>query len=221
MVYYPRRIRFDDVLWSTGDPKIQGKEFQKLTKNINWCESLWDRVVLAPAILVKDIQAFPECIEWVRQKTEEGFIYPDLHGYDHGPYQTRTEEEVSEHLDKSLEWFNSELDTVPVRWVTPHGSNSPAMTDAARKHGLVIETTDFPVVDQKAADTLLRESWDLQDLDNKVIMNHWWERGLRLYRLAKVLEYQNVQDAMGASKIELSAKDWKICWNDWNDPNGS
>lgn len=34
------RIRFDDVLWETSDPKMKGKELTKVQKHINWCANL-------------------------------------------------------------------------------------------------------------------------------------------------------------------------------------
>lgn len=209
----PDRIRFDDVLWKSSDPKMAGREMQKFVKHINWCQNI--DVPLTPAILCQDIEQFPESITWLREKTEEGIIYPDLHGVDHGPYAPRSQAEVEEHLDKAQEWFKQHLGVPAIRWVTPHGADSPAMQAAADKFDLVIETTGFPVVDQKVLDTKLRETRDLELLNGIVIMCHYWERGLRLYRIARIIEHQSVEAAMEATRSELSVKDFKICWNQW------
>lgn len=209
----PNRIRFDDVLWATSDPKVKGRELQKFKKNVEWCRDT--NVVLTPAILCQDIEQFPEAIEQVRRWFMEGMVYPDLHGWDHGPYAPRTQQEIEEHLDKAEKWFWKNFKCLPVRWVTPHGADSPAMQAAAAKYNMVIETTAPPVIDQKQLDTLLRETWDLTVLNGRVIMNHWWDRGLRLYRIARIIEHQNVLTAIDATRSEMSEADHKICWASW------
>ncbi len=210
MIHAPDRIRFDDAIWES---KGEGNSMQKFTKNVNWCINT--NVPLTPAILCEETEKFPEGIAWLYEKTEQGVIYPDLHGWDHGPYEPRTQAEIEEHLDMAQVWFELNLGVPAIRWVTPHGSNSPAMQAAAAKYDLVIETTDHPVVDQKALDTQLRETKDLRLFDGAVIMVHYWERGLRMFRMARIIEHQGVEEAMEATLSELSKKDWKICWNDW------
>jgi hypothetical protein len=207
-----KRIRFDDVLWSTSDKKIKGKEFAKFKKHIDWCNSVY--ITLTPAILCQSIEEHPECIEYVKEETRLGNMYPDLHGWDHGPYETRTVDEIKQHLDLSIEWFDKNLGVTPIRWVTPHGSNTVAMQDAAREFGLIIEDTDYPVIDQKELDTHLRVTKDLSVMDDRVLMVHWWERGLRLYRIARIIKYGSVASAVKNTKTELDAKSWKICWNE-------
>lgn len=187
---------------------------QKWTKNIEWC--FRTGVTLTPAILCQDIEEVPGAIEKVREWLLEDKIYPDLHGWDHGPYASRSQREIEEHLEQACEWFVAKLDgNVPVRWVTPHGATSPAMVAAAAKFDLTIETTEKPVIDQKQMDTLLRETWDLTLLNDRVIMNHWWERGLRLFRIARIIEHQGVLQAIDATRAEMSEADHKICWAGW------
>lgn len=212
-LFMPTRIRFDDVLWKTSDPKIAGKEMQKFTKNVNWCINT--NVVLTPAVLCQDIMQFPECIDWLYEKVREGIIYPDLHGWDHGPYGERSEEMIIEHLDKAMHWFDQHLKVCPVRWVTPHGANSHEMQAAADQFSLIIEDTNDPVIDQKVLDPALNRTRDLSILDGKVIMNHWWERGLRLYRIARIIEHQSIEAAIEATRSELSEGDQAICWAGW------
>jgi hypothetical protein len=102
-----------------------------------------------------------------------------------------------------------------MRWVTPHGANSPAIQDAARRYGLIVEDTREPVIDQKKADTILRQTRRITLLNDRVIMVHWWERGLRLYRIARILQHEDVEVAIAESKRELDEKSWKICWDGW------
>lgn len=213
MIHAPDRIRFDDAITSSSDPKHKGREVQKFLKNVNWCVNT--NVPLTPAILVKDIQEFPEGVAELRRLTHEGVIYPDLHGYDHGPYAPRSQDEIEHHLSLSKDWFFKHLGVPAVRWVTPHGSDSPAMQAAAAKFNLVIETTEYPVVDQKVLDTKLRETHDITLFDGVVIMCHWWNRGLRLYRMARIIEYQSVPEAIEATRSELTEADHEICWKGW------
>ena len=211
----PVRIRFDDSVILSSDPKIKGRELQKWKKNIEWCLPIANEVRLTPAVLCQDIEEVEGAVEQLRIWTEEGKVSPELHGWDHGPYGTRPQQEIEEHLEQALEWFEKKLGVVPYRWVTPHGANSRAMQYAAEKFCLVIETTNSPVVDQKQMDTYLRDSYDLAVLKGKVIMNHWWNRGLQLYRIARIIEHQNIRRAICATRSELSEADHKICWNGW------
>ena len=212
MRHAPDRIRFDDAIWQTRDPKGRGMEVQRFAKNVNWC--LGADVPLAPAVLCEVTEEFLDGIQWLYEMTTQGLIYPDLHGWDHGPYHTRTQAEVEEHLDKAQIWFKSNLGVPAIRWVTPHGSDSIAMQAAAAKYDLVIETTDYPVVDQKVLDSKLRTTGDLACLDDIVVMNHWWEKGLRLYRIAKIIEHQGIPEAIEATRSALKPKEHKACWGD-------
>lgn len=207
------RVRFDDCLWVTSDPKMRGRELQKFTKYISWCKDL--PCQLSPAILCQDIEKIPGGVEYVRKGTEEGLFYPDLHGFDHGPYGSRSQAECEEHLEQAFEWFDANLGVVPIRWVTPHGANSPEIQAAAGKYNLVVEDTRYPVIDQKEADNALRKSRNSNVLNGLVIMAHWWERGLRLYRIARILQHGSVDAAMATTRGELEERDWRICWSGW------
>lgn len=209
----PERIRFDDVITISSDPKIKGKEFQKFFKHIKWCLNI--KTPLTPAILCEDIENFPGGIKLIREMTNEGILFPDLHGWDHGPYGERSQTVIEEHLDKAQNWFMQNIGVLPIRWVTPHGADSPEIQSAAIKYNLIVETTRYPVVDQKAVDSALRKYKDLSALNNIVIMVHWWERGLRLYRIAKIVEYQSITAAKLATSLELTEKEYKICWQGW------
>lgn len=209
-----QRVRIDDVMWATSDKKMVGKEVQKFQKYVRWCQET--NVPVVPAILCNDIERFPECIVWLRDEVEKGkLISCDLHGWEHVDYGAMTVAEIREHLDKALDWFEANQLPSPIRWVTPWGANSPAMQQAAIEFDLVIEDTTLPVIDQKVADTQLRITKDPGVLKDKVIMTHWFERGLRLYRICQVLYYDSVAEAVAHSR--LSAKDKAICWKGWTD----
>ena len=209
------RVRFDDVMWESGNDKFRGRELERFKSHIEWCRPLTN-VTLAPNILCQDIQKFPDAVPYLNDLAceLEDRVDIDLHGWDHGPYAPRKYEEVLEHLEKSMQWFEYNMEVMPVRWVTPHGSNSWAMQRAAREVGLTIETTEDPVIDQRNADKQLRVSRDPKVLDGKIIMVHWWERGMALYRIARIMQHGDVANAIIESKHELTASDWKACWGE-------
>jgi len=207
----PSRIRLDDAI--TSSEEFTGKEVQKFFKHIAWC--LGTGVLVTPAVLCQATEEVPGAIAALRESIDEGLIYPDLHGWDHGPYQDRSLAEICEHLDNAQEWFRRHMGVPAIRWVTPHGSDSPAMREAAAQFDLVIETTDAPVIDQKVLDTKLRDTRDLRWMEDKVVMVHWWERGLRLYRIAQIINYQSISGAIEGTRAELRAKDHMICWSGW------
>lgn len=208
------RIRFDDILWKSSDPKMNGKELQKFQKHVNWCANL--QVTLSPAILCQDIEQFPEGIAYIKEKmaSDERF-FPDLHGWTHGPYGDLDESEIGHHLHQAFVWFEKNLEVVPYRWVTPHGANSHAIQAASRKFGLIVEDTKFPIIDQKSAGGIIKKTKNASCLDNRVIMVHWWERGLHLYRIARTIEFGTVERAMLETKTELDEKSWRVCWDGW------
>lgn len=203
------RIRFDDVLWQSGDAKLKGKELDRFRMHIDWCAGI--DVPLTPAILCQEMDEFPEGIVYLKQLIDQGMVM-DLHGFDHGPYAPRTQEEVESHLEQSVEWFDTNLGVTPVRWVTPHGANSRNMINAARKFGLTIETTEDPVIDQREADKVLRTTRDLSKLDGKVIMSHFWERGSAIYRISRIIQHGTVEKAIMASSAEMDSKSLNNVW---------
>ena len=215
-VIAPSRIRFDDFIVSSN--QFPGKEVQKCQKYVGWFVNTG--VLLTPAILCEASNKFPEGIEWLRRATADEILYPDLHGWTHGPYGDMPLGEVREHLEKAQVWFKENLGAPAIRWVTPHGSDSATMREAAAEFNLVIETTEYPVVDQKHLDTALRKTWDLRVMEDRVIMTHWFYRGLHVYRTARIIEHQSVEGAIEATRSELGARDHKICWGAWEKPRG-
>jgi peptidoglycan/xylan/chitin deacetylase (PgdA/CDA1 family) len=192
---------------------MEGQEHRKFVKYVKWCYDAG--VECHPNVLCQELEKFPETLDFLKNELTEGRISLDLHGWTHGPYQDLPVAEIEEHLDKALDWFAINLAWVPLRWVTPHGSDSPAMRDAAAKYGLPIETCEDPVIDQKVASRLIRESRSIDFLDGKVIMSHWWERGLALYRVTQCLKHGGLDEAIEENKHTMDVKSYNKCWNGW------
>jgi hypothetical protein len=188
------RVRTDDVLVSS-EP-MAGKEFRKFRKHHLWLMDAPDSFYHTPAILCRDIQQFPECVEYIKQEQSEGRLRADLHGWEHDPegengpgYGFLSVSQIEERLEKCMEWFDQNLGTAPIRWLTPHGARGPRIDEAARKFNLVVEGVTDPVVDQKHAEILVRNAGTIDAIKDKVIMVHWYERGLRLFRIVQTAKH--------------------------------
>lgn len=205
------RIRIDDVLWNSAPMK--GAEFAKFQKHVNWAISA--NIPVRPALLCLDMDKRPEVIEYVKCMTERdnSFTGCDLHGWEHLDYAKEDEHTVRSHVARALEWFDKCGLAPPIRWVTPWGSKSRDMEDVANSFGLVIETTDPPVHDQKLVHNVLKRDGDCRNMDGIVIMVHWWERGLALYRICEAVKWGSIQEAKDNSPFE--GKEYKTIWEGW------
>ena len=181
------RVRFDDVLVNSGP--MDGREFQKFRKHHQWCLDVPGVFYPTAAILCSEIQAFPEAVEYVRSELDAGRLYVDLHGWEHVNYADLPLETIEEHLEKSFEYMLKTFGCLPVRWATPWGANSDDIQLACRKYAILWEGVKNPVIDQGPAMSTVREAGTIECLRGKVIMVHWFERGLKLYRIAQTAKY--------------------------------
>lgn len=214
MIYKPARIRFDDVINFSSNPKLKNKEIQKFLKQLRWCSNL--DVLLTPAILCEDTEKVPGAIEMLQELSKKDNIQLDLHGWNHSDYASKTKEEISEHFDKALSWFDKYLKVKPVRFVTPHGGYSENIQEVSDKYGLLVETTKPPVADVKTLESMVRQTRDLKIIQNRVVLVHWFEQGLRLWRLAHIIEHQSIEQAIEITKEEFSKKEHRAIWKNWH-----
>ena len=97
------RVRDDDVLIRSSGCD----SFKRFKQVHSWiCES--DKFIHVPAVLVTEIQEFPECIKFVREETQAGRMMPETHGFEHIDYAKLTKDEIIEHLKRCKE-FNYEI----------------------------------------------------------------------------------------------------------------
>jgi peptidoglycan/xylan/chitin deacetylase (PgdA/CDA1 family) len=147
------------------------------------------------AILCKEIQQFPEAIEFIKKEVHEGRLTLDLHGWEHINYGELSVSEISEHLDQAFIFFDKHFGCLPYRWCTPWGAKSDNINQAATLYGLIVEGVDLPVIDQSDAVRMVRESNNVECLFGKTVMVHWFERGLKLYRIIKAAECKSWEKA--------------------------
>lgn len=189
-------IRDDDVLLSSNgfnDPVVRLKQIH------GWiCES--PKLMHVPTILCSEIQAFPEAIEFVKEETHAGRMMPQLHGWKHIDYKTLPLVDVKNHLDDSKNWMMDNLNVSPTRWYTPWGANAPHLYTAANECGLkLIDTSGIiELAGPNGVLATLKRGVPIDYLDKREIFLHWWQRGLRLWRLALIAKHGSWQAAEAA-----------------------
>ncbi len=195
-------IRDDDVLVHSSGNK---HPFQAFSKIHRWLiNEVPEHFLHIPTIVVKDIQAYPECVEYVREETKEGRMRPELHGLEHIDYNALNYGEVLEHLEQSIEWMKEELICIPTRWYTPWGANSDMLRAAAQQFNLQLVDTSNTIEPAKFLG-YLRKLGRADYQNDFEIFIHWWERGLRVRRIVSVYKYATVAEAIKHDEPEI----WK------------
>jgi peptidoglycan/xylan/chitin deacetylase (PgdA/CDA1 family) len=179
-------MRNDDILLFSKGHKDPAAKF---TKYHRWMLEGLEFFKHVPTILVRDIQQFPKIIEYIREETAEGRMFPELHGYEHVDYANLPEKEVDEHLERSVEWMERELRVRPKKFYTPWGAdaNNPVISSTSAKYGLTPIDISKVVMLGKAVALVKENSIEIsyRHLKGREILTHWWQRGLRVPRIVK------------------------------------
>ena len=189
------RIRDDDVLVESSGRR--GTEFARF-KGFHNIVCLDERhFIHVPAILVTEIQAFPECIDFIRYETANGKMEPEVHGLHHIDYAALSMDEVTAHLIEAKQWIKDNLRWEPTIWYSPHGAGADVrgahLSVAAHDAGLKLITCekmikpsalvyDVRAVKGTDKETGLHPATPTMRLDEllikwegKEILRHWWE----------------------------------------------
>jgi peptidoglycan/xylan/chitin deacetylase (PgdA/CDA1 family) len=185
-------LRNDDILIHSNEWKSSTERFKK---NHRWILECPEEILHVPAILVKDIQAFPECIEYIKEETAEGRMSPELHGWTHIDYKKLDKDETRKHLSDCVEWFDKTLNHKPKIFATPWGAKSNAIEEVAAEFDMIVQGAQEPdVVELNPAMKMVRNVPDWRP-DNNTVMNHWWHRGNRLLRFILTIKYGSWTEA--------------------------
>lgn len=194
------RVRTDDVL-VTSEP-MKGREFQKWKKHHDWVLQGPPYFYHTAAIVCTDLDTFPEARDFIREEVAEGRLAVDLHGWEHVDYGKLDAASIRDHVDKSFEYFLRHFGCLPYRWCTPWGASSEEINTVCREYSLIHEGVSDPVVDQGHAMKIVREADSIEPMIGKVIMVHWFERGLKLFRIIETAKHGS-WEAAAAAQPEL------------------
>jgi len=190
-------VRTDDVLNNTGS-KFKGKEadrFRFINRMINESNG---ELIHRPTIICTDIEEYPEVIEYIREETKLGRMDPQLHGWEHKDYVHSPRGQITTMLEKSMEWFHTNLDTSFTIWATPWGGDSALARDACDRMGITLQTT-VPTCSPGAALKAAKEGLEALVVE-RTILYHWWERGLNLFRLCELYKHGSWEAAKAADE---------------------
>jgi len=191
------RVRDDDILvHSSGCDSF--KRFQQVHRWI--CES--KTFIHVPAVLVTEIKAYPNCIQYVKEETQAGRMLPETHGFEHIDYAKLPKHEIIEHLKRCKDFNYENFGRVPKRFFTPWGANAPHIREASEECGL--EMVDCSKINKLAGRygmvQLAKDGIDLEKyLSGGEIFCHFWERGMRLKRVIEVVKHGSWEAAKTAN----------------------
>jgi peptidoglycan/xylan/chitin deacetylase (PgdA/CDA1 family) len=195
------RVRNDDVLRPSSDWK--GREFERLKRIHSWISEFPKDFIHVPTILVNDIEQFPEAIDFVVQETAAGLMVPEVHGLDHVDYCNLPEQKIVDDLSKCIEWHDSKFGVKPTRFYTPWGGMNDKCYRAAQSVGLraIAVDTNWSLENVCAR---LGKGGLVEDLHDREIFMHWWNRGIRLKRVAMAVKY----GSWAAAKVAEESKEY-------------
>jgi len=200
------RIRIDDVMWNSSGWDRE-RAIRRYRNRCNWLKKDRDNISHVAAIIVKDIQEYPETIELVKSGLNEGSLSPQLHCWEHVNYDDLTEFTITEHLEQSLDWFSKTLNFQPTIWITPWGSSgTPIMHTIAARFQLEIESTRF-CIEPPHAVKLCIEHGNTNILHNQTVMDHWWKRGNHIPRIVEISRHGSYAAALEYDKENRKEKE--------------
>ena len=175
-------IRNDDVLLSS--TAYYENSFARF-KRVHELTQLSSRLVHVPALVTREIQAFPEAIEYIQAETKAQRMAPQLHGLLHVDYGKLSRLVIIAHLEESIEWFITTLGYSPTIWYTPWGANQPHLHEAAEILNLnaVDCSNTIKLKGRYGVTQALKDGRPLSFFYDREIIMHWWN-DLDVVRLA-------------------------------------
>lgn len=180
------RVRNDDVLRESSD--WRGREVERLKRIHSWISEFPDDFVHVPTIVTSEIIQFPEVVDFVCEETEKGLMIPEVHGLEHIDYCNLPSERIIDDLSQCIEWFKKTGLPTPTRFYTPWGGWNQRTADAAATLGLTTIGVDKNWT-LEAVCARLAKGGLVEDLHDQEIFFHWWNRGIRLKRVAMAVKH--------------------------------
>jgi len=173
------RVRDDDVLTPSkefikkpGGPAGRFRGIHKLIIQNT------EKFIHVPTIVVDDIQAFPEVVEYIRDETEAGRMLPEIHGLEHIDYGARDDETVTDHLKQCKEFLHHEFGVYATKWYTPWGADSPVLRELASELDLELVGVKDRIEPSEVVNAFKHNPTKAREkYSDCEIMIHWWEGG--------------------------------------------
>lgn len=177
------RIRDDDVLMHSSGSKDAFGRFRGVHNII--CRS--DKFIHVPAILVTEIQDFPDCIDYIKEETASGRMLPEIHGLEHIDYGKLTRSEVKDHLIICREFIQNKFNHSATIWYTPWGASQPHLHEVSEALGIQLVDCSGIIKFQGryGIQRRLMDGVDIKYFYGKELFMHWWEGGSRLERVVE------------------------------------
>jgi hypothetical protein len=190
------RVRDDDVLLRSRG--FAGQEFDRFKGYHNTVLQDQKHFIHVGAILVTEIQEFPNAIAFLRDETAAGRFLPEVHGLKHIDYANLKPSEIVEHLIQCREFIQENFNYNPTVFYTPWGAGADErgkhIGPSAEAAGYRMVTTEGRVenhihrmeedIKKIQAGTFTNEEL-LQKWAGRETLLHWWESVGSLDRVVK------------------------------------
>lgn len=174
---------------SSSSHEFPASRFMEVHERI--IEAGGSNVVHVPTVLCKLVQEYPETIDYIKFKTKDDEMIPEVHGWDHIDYAKLKKQEIVDDLNRCIEFFVTRLDHTPTIFYTPWGANASHVLEASNEVGLkMVDCSNINQV-KRLANALKSkngEAYLKQYREHGEIMLHWWEGGLdRTQRIIRTI----------------------------------
>lgn len=190
-------LRDDDVLVRSGSWRSPVERFQRVHR---WTLEAHGKLLHVPTLVVEELKAYPECVEYIRDETADGRMAPELHGMWHARYHEMPAEDVAQHLEEGYEWMTRVIQRSPRFWYTPWGADNEVLRHLAREAGMELRGANRKMTLASITGQLRGGTITVDDLDEQEVLMHWWEGGSRALRLAKAIHHGTWEAAAAADK---------------------
>ena len=199
------RVRDDDVLIGSSGIKDELARFKMVHE---WICEVPETLIHVPTILVREIQDFPECIDYVRQETEAGRMLPEIHGAWHRDYASLTPDLIKLDMEYCKHWIQEQFGHTATKFYSPWGAGFDArgahIRPACAEVGIELITCEhinkmngrYGVIHQLKDGRPLSY---LEDTKDREIFRHWWEGMARLKRIIEVAKHGSWEAAKAAN----------------------
>lgn len=190
------RIRDDDILV----PSHAWDPFVRFRQVHEWILPHKGKVLHVPAILMSEIQDFPDCIQYIRENVANGTMEPQVHGLKHIDYSRLalpkeklpshgaidlaifSDEEINHHyqtvqthLATAKGWILEQFGYEPHTWYTPWGADNFVLREAATSVGLKLVGVTRKDFLHRVYQELQEGKVTVDQVKDRELLMHWWD----------------------------------------------